>query len=189
MAQRLSPVAPRNLLVGQAGVHRVASELQLRGVGVFFPSVDTGVDLILDNGIRVQVKAASIRVRTRSSKNVDVKFPPAYWFSLGWSQQGNRHRPVKRPRDFSEEVDYVVLWGIDEDRFWVVPASHLDGHACLCIHPKRKSPLVNAPFINKVYAAENCWHYLTREGELEAVSSVPSAPPVSNREEKTFAEQ
>jgi len=121
----------RGLLTGQAGVHRVASELQLRGFNVLFPSVDHGYDLMVEGGVRIQVKSAHLAYRR-------TVYPQgAYWFkfqkSAVISQFGKiRERPSQK---FSEICEFVVLWGIEQSRFWVVPASLLDDKQGIIVGP------------------------------------------------------
>jgi len=101
-------------LTGQAGVYAVASELAIRGLHVHFPSVDYGYDLMIDHGIRIQVKA--VRKRT-----IDPKYgPDAYLFKF-WTP-GTVYKKG-RQRDYSSVCDFIVLWGVDERRFWIVPSA------------------------------------------------------------------
>lgn len=148
------------LLIGQAGVFRVASELMLRGVGVYLPAVDRdGIDLMTPSGLRIQVKCG----RLRWSRQLSTR--RGYHFRFGCAQQGNQHRHVARARKYSEEVDYIVIWGIDEDRFWIVPASVFDDRQCLILFEGVAAPLCvktrgKEPFAAHVYAHENRWDHL-----------------------------
>jgi len=45
-------------------------------------------------------------------------------------------------RSYSSEVDFLVLWGVDEDRFWVVPAAICDQRQGLVLYPGRRTPQV-----------------------------------------------
>lgn len=104
-------------LQGQAGVWAVASQLALRGFNPLFPGVDYGYDLKLENGIRIQVKAANLRYSHKC-------YPDgAYVFK--WTQY-NYHSPSKRmatTREYAEAADFFVCWGIDENRFWIFPCT------------------------------------------------------------------
>lgn len=123
--------APQSLLVGQAGVWRVASMLALRGTNPHFPGVDHGYDLVTDRGCRIQVKAASLR---KNSAYPDG----AYWFKF-WQAtilSGMSNVRERGAKDYSECSDVVVLWGIDEDRFWLLPSSVLAKTQCLTVGPK-----------------------------------------------------
>lgn len=154
---------------GQAGVHRVAAELLLRGVNVYFPALDrAGIDLLTEQGLRIQVKSARLRVRSKLSNR------PAYYLHLGWAQQGAAHRPIRRARKYSEEADYFVIWGIDEDRFWIVPASVFDGRYCLMLYAGQRQPVFKNPsqlypqLAAPVYANEGRWDLLMPKSESVA---------------------
>jgi hypothetical protein len=149
------------LLIGQAGVYRVASELMLRGAGVYLPACDReGIDLITNAGARVQVKTARLgRCRQLEKRR-------GYHFRFSCSQRGRKHDYVRIARKYSEEVDFIVIWGIDEDRFWIVPAAIFDNRQCLILFEGVSAPLSvkmtgpHAPFAAHVYAHENRWDLL-----------------------------
>jgi hypothetical protein len=102
-------MATKNMLIGEAGKYRVAAELLLRGINVYFPSVDDGVDLFTDNGLGIQVKAAN--------KNCTGN----YYFSFkSWSRRKGVSNQLPR---LHYSVTHVILWGITDDVFWIVPAS------------------------------------------------------------------
>ena len=108
-------------LRGEAGNLRVASELLLRGLNVMFPALDDGVDMFVEGGVRVQVKTARVQ-RHQGGRSY-------YMFNLARGpQRPNRGKEKKaHTRMFSKVCDFLVLWGIEEDRFWIVPAGLLDG--------------------------------------------------------------
>ena len=107
-------------LKGQAGVFAVASQLCMVGHIPSFPAVDCGVDLTIENGLRLQVKTAHITY----SK---ARFYPhgSYIFNLRrgvWDHTTNR-ASRREYGTYAGVADFFVLWGIDEDRFWIVPAN------------------------------------------------------------------
>ncbi len=106
--------------IGQAGVYRVASKLLMMGIRVWFPSVDVGADLMTEDGVRIQVKSTRWVTRRTCYEN------GAYWFHFNKTKVVNRHVETSG-RAMSAESDVVVLWGIDHDRFWIVPSPELDG--------------------------------------------------------------
>jgi hypothetical protein len=111
---------------GQAGVYQVAAQLLLRGINVSFPAVDEGADLIAESGIRIQVKTTGLVYR--SGANFDNG---AYWFHFTRSTRALetarlRGNKVSLTQKFSDRSDVVVLWGVDQNRFWIVPAIELD---------------------------------------------------------------
>ena len=104
---------------GRAGELRVASELFLRG---FRPSLSLDndeVDLILDNGFRIQVKSASLNKRAAFSFNFK-----------GWKRIGEKRRQVRHEL---KKVDFIILWGIDEDLFLIFPKSELQNRTSITV--------------------------------------------------------
>ena len=107
-------------LTGRAGEHAVATQLLLREMVVFWPDVDRGCDLMTEDGCRLQVKSAHI---------YQHKNGPRYTFPLPKNRRvANSSTTVKFiPRkSFVESCDFVVFWGIEENRFWIVPAALAD---------------------------------------------------------------
>lgn len=122
LVQKTRKISAKNyMLQGQAGVWQVASQLAMRGHVPCFPGVDFGCDLVLDNGLRIQVKCATLRVIHGQN------YPEgAYGFQLRRSAWFSNEKKAKRSslHPYSEVADFFVLWGIDEDRFFIVPTSH-----------------------------------------------------------------
>ena len=109
-------------LQGQAAVWQVASQLALRGHNVYFPGLDEGCDLLMDNGLRLQIKSATLQ----SPKGAPNYRNGAYCFALrrgAWLPDKKRYERTTL-RSYSEVADVFVLWGIDENRFFIVPTSH-----------------------------------------------------------------
>lgn len=102
-----------------------------RDVAVSLPCIDDhGVD-IYAGVVRIQVKSAYLRYGNGYPQG-------AYWFKLTHGaivKGGGIYR--RGPRQFSHQCDFVVLMGIDEGRFWVVPAALLDSATLvtLCLGP------------------------------------------------------
>jgi hypothetical protein len=117
------------LMIGQAGTFRVASNLLLRGHVPSFPSVDTGVDILLDNGLRIQVKSRSLMEHPGYPEG-------AYPFSM---KENNRNGK----RDWTGIVDFLIFWGINEDRYFIVPASEASYN--FWIRPKENTRLCVSP--------------------------------------------
>lgn len=115
---------------GMAGNLRVASELMLRGFSVSVPYVDNGVDLYVNGLLRIQVKSAHVYKRGQGQ--------PSYVFALGRGPKarGGGIATKSTPRIFSEQCHFVVLWGIEQHRFWVVPANLLDGRMTIYLGPE-----------------------------------------------------
>lgn len=111
-----------NSFQGQAAVHRVMSELFMRQINCYTPSVDTGTDLITESGCRVQVKST-----LRASRH--WRFPEGtFAFALSNALCIKKGYATPRAaRKFSSHCDIIVLWAIEANRFWIVPAHILDG--------------------------------------------------------------
>ncbi len=108
------------MLRAQAGVHAVASQLLLRGISVSFPAVDTGYDLLIESGLRIQVKSANLRINSTGNY-----FDGAYGFHLRRGDWDSKTKSYSRKsyRAYNVVADYFVLWGIDENRFFILPTS------------------------------------------------------------------
>lgn len=123
-------------MIGKAGEYAVSSQLMYRNGNVLWPSVDMGYDLLCENGCRVQVKTAHLRI----SPSITKYYPEGIY---------SFHFPKKRKiatsagkvritdrKPMSESCDVVVLVGIEQNRYWVVPSSMLDGVQCIFMGPK-----------------------------------------------------
>jgi hypothetical protein len=109
-------------VTGRAGEYAVAAQLLLRDVIPYWPAVDEGCDMITSTGCRLQVKCGRLM-------NSDGRYGQHYMFQL-------RRRNLVRKADFtmkridlptfSETCDFVIFWGIDQNRFWIVPPQICD---------------------------------------------------------------
>jgi hypothetical protein len=119
------------VLTGKAGEYAVAAQLLLRSVVPAFLAVDTGVDLLATpSGCRIQVKAVHLCttaaiVRKNTEGVYRFSFPQHYFRTT--ANRGPVNAIRHKRRQFEEYCDVVVLWGIDQNRFWVVPAKLLTG--------------------------------------------------------------
>ena len=112
-----------HLLKCKAAEWAVASQLAMRGRVPMFPAVDLGYDLLLDNGLRLQVKCSSLRRNNQGMKEISHNL--GYLFDLrrgAWFSTEKRFRKTGL-RPYSEVADYFVLWGIEENRFFIVPTT------------------------------------------------------------------
>ena len=105
----------RTQLIGQAGVWAAAAQLAIQGHNVLIPGVDYGYDIQLENGLRIQVKAGGLRYSHPAYRD------GAYTFDFRCFRWNSSEKRVRGSRDYSKVADFFVLWGIDENRFWVVP--------------------------------------------------------------------
>src|SRR5271166_2276530 len=98
---------PQNNLLGEAGKHRVASELLLRGFHVLLPASDEGVDLFTEEGHGIQVKAAHV---CKGNYNFSFRF---------WTCKAGEKRQVFGR--LHPKVTHIILWCVDDDTFLVIP--------------------------------------------------------------------
>ena len=106
-----------NLAIGRAGDLRVASELLLRGCDVYLTLVDSGSDLVLGNGKRIQVKTARRHYFQQGRQY------SRYTFSFkSWQKKENHYK-----RHALENVDFVILWAVEDNTFFIIPADKIRG--------------------------------------------------------------
>ena len=115
---------------GKAGELRVASELIRRGVVVALPMIDLGYDLLLESGVRIQVKTCHRRPLGHGKLLNYFLLPSVRRVA---NTQSYKNLYDRKP---SDEYDFCVAWGVDEDRFWVIPASLLDGKRSVSLGPE-----------------------------------------------------
>jgi hypothetical protein len=159
---------------GKVGEHLVIAELLQRGFKPFVPVVDDhGVDIMLPNGNRIQVKAANLSVIWQTRKEGGKAFPTSkrgYQFNLQRTVFGTKEKLqtvgiTYTRRDISVEADFLVLVGIDQHKFWVVPTAEIKGcsHILIDADSARKVNNKNGPhfkFWRAVRAGENNWEVL-----------------------------
>lgn len=122
--------------IGEAGLLRVMSELILRGYHPYRPAVDDhGVDIMLSDGTRIQVKTSRLHSRKRRHRT-GVTEKTAYHLTLGWTAMGRMQKPIRRPRSYDKECDFLIIFGVDEQRFWIIPSFIVGNKQCLILGPK-----------------------------------------------------
>jgi len=96
---------------GAAGELRVMSELMLKGFNPAKSYLDNGIDLILENGKKLQVKTSHKLLR-----NLKRKASYGYGFSLqDWKNR--RHKL---------NIDFIVCWCIEDNIFLIIPKTELN---------------------------------------------------------------
>jgi len=125
-----------NIATGVAAELRIMSELVIRGFNPAKSYMDKGVDLILENGKKIQIKSANPQRSQQGRLNRCT-------FSLG---RGNNKK-----KDGYKFVDYYIFWAIGSKDFWVISAHVLKNKSCFTI-PKRVS--------SKYYIYKNNWEQL-----------------------------
>lgn len=110
----------QSALTGRAGEYAVASQLLLREVRVAWPAVDEGFDLSTIEGCRIQVKSSHLYM---------AKDSPRYFFPLPKNRRmpnSDKTTKLVARKPFVEACDFVIFWGIEQNRFWIVPATLCD---------------------------------------------------------------
>ena len=88
------------------------SELVLRGFNPAKSYLDHGVDLILENGRRLQVKSAS-RFKNKANNSTYYHFAVGGWYG---KKDGNRLKKRSSP------VDFYIFWCVEDNQFYVIPS-------------------------------------------------------------------
>lgn len=181
--------AHNTILQGQAGVYAVASKLILYGFNPMFPAVDLGADIILDNGLRLQVKTARLTFPKCGRRNGygGNYLGGAYGFSVRRGEWLGKTKGYGRSRKgYSEVADFFVLWGIEENRFWIVPTSIKNRTIWFgkFDHPNgsKNVSYTNTLKMNRVAQYENRWDLLDINGTVEEI--VESSSTVSIEKEQ-----
>lgn len=109
----------------------------IRGMNVFAPAVDDGVDLIAANGCRIQVKTAHL-LSFASQKFTYPEGIYKFYFPhfKNVAMNGRESRRARR-QSLKARCDMVVLWGIEENRFWVVPVDVMKDTQAIHVGPKK----------------------------------------------------
>lgn len=120
-----------NIALGKAGELRVASELLLRGYDAFLTIADSGTDIVLGNGKRLQVKTA----RQGKEEPRGTGTIRRYAFSFkSWRKKEGRYVP--HPLN---NVDFVVLWAVEHNAFFIVPVDVIRGHSAVAMNLSESS--------------------------------------------------
>ena len=122
-----------NMMIGTAGELRVMAELILQGFNPAKSYLDNGVDIILNNGVRIQVKTAMYKQKTICSKCYRIQL-----------RKGNR----KKRADISTYADFLIGYVIPENAFFVIPTNILKGMNCLAFTMKPNMTSKYKKYIN-----------------------------------------
>ena len=140
-----------NLALGRAAELRVASELLLRGHEVFLTLVDSGADLVMGNGKRIQVKA-SHRVFNKSAHYPDYTFAFKSWRSNEGKYEAHK----------LNNVDFVILWAVNDDKFFIIPADIVRGKYSIRLGLSKRKWSEYMPYESK-------WELLESQAEREVM--------------------
>ena len=119
-------------IIGKAGEYRVTSELLLRGYNPATRVVDDGVDIVLNNRKTIQVKT----VTTPHSGFYTVSFANASWIKGKKAKKGS-----------SLLADYVVIWVVPKNDFYIIPATLINGKMSISVGGKNGQ--LYTKYINK----------------------------------------
>jgi hypothetical protein len=151
-----------------AGVFAVCEQLCRAGHTPFIPSVDFGVDLMLDNGLRIQVKAAQARVHPGYSQGV-------YSFDVrkGWMRKkGEIVSHAYSDRNYADSCDFFIFFGAQERRFFVVPVGVV-GNRSIWIPMRGNASMKRVKqtncIANEVVKFEDAWHLLDVNAAIKEV--------------------
>ncbi len=133
-----------NQELGVAGELRVMSELILRGYNPAKSHIDNGVDIILGDGIRIQIKTTNSIGLTIGSRQITPT--RGYKFNL---KKGNR----KNKTLVSEYADFLICVVLSESLFFIMPSKDLTGIGIISIP-------VNTDSSSKYYKYLNNWEVL-----------------------------
>jgi hypothetical protein len=118
----------KNMEIGKAAELRVASELLLRGCRVLLSIVDTGIDLVTEKGQNVQIKCASASSCKPSKPKNRYVFSFRRWVV---HKKGERKQVLSGAE---ETVDFVVLWCLQNNFFFVLPKGAMKNTRTLNIY-------------------------------------------------------
>ena len=119
-----------NQELGVAGEFRIMSELLLRGFNPAKSYVDNGVDLILEDGQKIQIKTTNQKILNGGNGTKSL----SYRFNLA---KGDKKLPIK----YSDYVDVIICWGVADNLFWIIPSVELDYKITLSITSSAKYSL------------------------------------------------
>lgn len=117
-----------SLMLGKAGEYRVAAELVLRGHMIYLPGIDNGVDIIIDDGIRIQIKCGQRHMASKYQKHKNI----TYNFNVRSCKYSRYSHKILEPHPL-EGVDFVICWAIDDGEFYIIPADKVRGQTTIKI--------------------------------------------------------
>jgi len=138
---------------------------------VYFPSVDEGVDIVLGNGLKLQVKCGRYHNDPRTSGRYHILAP-------GRVKKYQKGRDRDERRSYAGVVDFVVYWAIEENRFFVFPAGSLTSGVWI---PSKLDTFKNLAKKTKTFSAplvreyEEAWHLLDVDAAVESIDNQVTA--------------
>jgi hypothetical protein len=118
-------------MIGKAGELRVRSELMLRDIIAGHFDVDTGTDVVLENGIKIGVKTSLKPIYSKKD------YSYRYTFSIRVPQVRNigdgLYRKKYMKKDYIGFVDYWIFWCVEDNFFYIVPNKEVGQKVSFCI--------------------------------------------------------
>ncbi|MBA7577599.1 hypothetical protein ES708_19452 [subsurface metagenome] len=115
--------------LGLAGEFRVMSELLLRGYNPAKSYLENGADIVLDNGLRIEVKCGHKHKVHRAE---------GYTFSL----LGGHRKHTQKLND----CDFLICWCVNEDCFYIIPTDFIRVTSNIAISNTESSESKYAPY-------------------------------------------
>ena len=142
--------------IGQAGEHRVMSELLIRGISPFTSRLDHGIDMILINGKTIQVKTSKKHYNKATNGS-------CYHFQLTGKWIKTNGESKKRN---SDKYDFLICWCIEDDVFYIIPSFEILDKKSVDLYPNTigKSPFGKTAFTrdrSKWNIYKSRWELLT----------------------------
>ena len=104
------------MALGLAGEFRVMSELLLRGFNPAKSYLENGADLILENGVTVEVRCSHIyKQKSRKSES-----EPLLKYTLKTATGAHGYR--------MSDADFIIFWCIDDNWFFIIPKEEFQTH-------------------------------------------------------------
>lgn len=150
----------KSINIGKAGELRVRSELILRGLAPAVFDQDTGVDIILANGKRLQVKTCLKPQNSPSSYSYKYSFSIRTLAFRG-GVKGLYTRKYTRT-DYSD-CDYFVFWLVEDNIFYIIPEAEIGAKVSFCIPTpveNRKYRIYDRKVVSKYEKYKNAWDLL-----------------------------
>jgi len=117
------------MTLGAAGELRVMSELMLKGFNPAKSYLDGGIDLILENGKKIQVKTARKFLKPLNRQQ------PQYGYTFTFQDWKNKAHKLN--------VDFIICWCIEDNIFLIIPKLELKAVGLIFI------PLRNETYLRK----------------------------------------
>jgi len=115
------------------------SELLLRGFNPAKSYLDNGVDLILENGCKIQIKTSRKNLHTKCKRE-----QPTYKYQFIFQNWKNKKHNLN--------VDFVICWAIEDNIFFIIPKLEIPNISGLSFVPSYKK--------NKLEKYINNWETL-----------------------------